>query len=437
MTHTAIVAKIDAVTPIMVKDKTTGEMVPADSIHLATVLGEQVVVSKDWGVGYIGILFPVDLQLSEEFCYQNSLYRAWQENKDTNKKGFFEESRRVRAQPFLGVKSTGFFTTLGSVEYTGVVLEGVLGFTFTELNGKEICQKYISEAAKKQIAAAKKEGKVRKADSFPDFAKHVDSEQFKHYVQTIPEGAILSFHHKVHGTSFRVGYLPEVVPLNGFKKLVNKVLPVFPETKKSYVVGTRNVVLNDPEKEGFHGSEAFRFHVLEALKPYMEYGMTIYGEIAGFVNGKPIMPDHDVTALKDKRYTDKYGKTITYSYGCKEHEIRFHIYRITRLTVGGETIEMSQQELDAWCDQRDLLGPLEVFPKIVYLGEQPQLVDLVEELTERPSSLTEDVINPAQISEGIIIRIEHGGKTKFLKNKSYAFKCMEGICEVDDTETLS
>jgi len=434
--HQAIVAKIDAVSPIMVKDKTTGEMNPADSIHLATVLGEQVVVSKDWGVGYIGILFPVDLQLSEEFCRENNLFRSSQDNKDNTKKGFFEPSRRVRAQPFLGVKSTGFFSSIDSIGYVGsFVLD--IGYQFTELNGKLICQKYISEAAKKQIAAANGQNKSRKANLFPDFAKHVDSEQFKHYVQTIPEGAILSFHHKVHGTSFRVGYLPEVVQLNAFQKLVNKIVPIFPETKKSYVVGTRNVILGDANKEGYHGSEAFRFEVLESLKPHMEYGMTIYGEIAGYANGKPIMPDHDVSALKDKEYTKKYGNTVTYSYGCKEHEYRFHIYRITRLTVGGETVEMSQQELDAWCNQRGLLGPLEVFNKIVYNGDQDFLTTLVHNLTERPASLTEDLINPTQISEGIIIRIEHDGKTRFLKNKSYAFKVLEGICETIDTETIS
>lgn len=435
--HAAIVAKIDSVSPIMVKDKTTGEMKPADSIHLATVLGEQVVVSKEWGVGYIGILFPVDLQLSEEFCRENNLFRDSKDNKDNTKKGFFETNRRVRAQPFLGVKSTGFFASISCVSYTGVSIDNTLGTQFSELVGHKICQKYISEAAKKQIAASSGQRSARKADLFPDFAKHVDSEQFKHYVQTIPAGAILSFHHKVHGTSFRVGYLPEVVQLNGFQKFINKILPMFPETKKSYVVGTRNVILGDASKEGFHGSEAFRFEVLEALKPHMEYGMTIYGEISGYANGKPIMPNHDVSALKDKEYTKKYGNSITYSYGCAEHEYRFHIYRITRLSVGGETVEMSQQELDAWVNERGLLGPLEVFDKIVYNGDQDFLTTLVNNLTERPDSLTEDLINPAQISEGIIIRIEHGGKTKFLKNKSYAFKAMEGICEVVDTETIN
>lgn len=44
--HKAIVAKITRI-----------EEIPgADRIHLATVLGESVVVSKEWGVGFEGIL---------------------------------------------------------------------------------------------------------------------------------------------------------------------------------------------------------------------------------------------------------------------------------------------------------------------------------------------------------------------------------------------
>src|SRR5690606_3139274 len=105
--HKAIVAKIDSVVPIE----------GADKIHVAYVLGEPVVVSKEWNVGHIGILFPVDLQLSEEYCHENNLFRDNTKNKDTTKKGFFENTRRVRAQPFLGVKSCGYFASCESVGY--------------------------------------------------------------------------------------------------------------------------------------------------------------------------------------------------------------------------------------------------------------------------------------------------------------------------------
>lgn len=429
MSHKAIIAKIDEVF----------EIPGAEKIHVARVLGEDVIVGKDWGVGYIGVFFPVDLQLSEQYCFENNLYRDNSKNKDQKKKGFFENNRRVRAQPFLKVKSCGYFTSIDSLESFAtqhpLAMNWTVGETFDELNGVKICQKYISEQARKQMSGPKKQ---KKAKEVPFFEKHIDSEQFKHYAERIPFGALLSFHAKVHGTSFRVGYTQVVRELSGFKKFVNKFIPIYPTEEFEYVVGTRNVILDNPEKEGFHGSEAFRFEVLDILRPYLEKGMVIYGEIAGYVNGKPIMPTHDVKGLKDKAFTSKYGDKITYSYGCKEHEYRFHIYRIARQTVDGSMIDMDQQQLEKWCANRNLNCTYEVFPQMIYNGDIEELKKLVNELTERPSLLTEDYIDPSHISEGIIIRVDSGKDTPdFYKNKSYAFRVLEGLCEAVDEETIN
>jgi hypothetical protein len=92
--YSAFIAKIDRVEPIE----------KADKIHVAYVLVEPVIVSKEWGVGKVGVFFAPDTQLSVEFCANNNLYRDAEKNSDKTKKGFFENNRRVRAQPFLGIK---------------------------------------------------------------------------------------------------------------------------------------------------------------------------------------------------------------------------------------------------------------------------------------------------------------------------------------------
>lgn len=432
MSHKAIIAKIDRV-----------EEIPgAEKIQLAYVLGEPVVVGKDWGVGYIGVFFPVDLQLSEEYCHENNLFRDATKNKDQTKKGFFENTRRVRAQPFLKVRSCGYFTSLESLTYTGlqgtvVCAETGMGMQFDEIDGHKICQKYISEQARQ--AMGNRSTKQVKANAFPLFAKHVDSEQFKHYSDSIKPGSIIYFHNKKHGTSFRVGKMKKQVTLPSWKEWVNKIVPVFSkETDYQIVVGTRNVVIENEAKEGFHGSESFRFDVANELAPYMEDGMTIYGEIVGFVNGKPIMPSGNVKALKDKRFTEKYGDTNVFHYGCKEHEFKWHIYRITRLTVDGQNIDLSQKELEKWCDDRGLARTVEVSPSVFYNGEKETLEYLVNYLTEREGDLSADFEFPDMIGEGIILRIEDGNSTpKFFKNKSYAFKVLEGMIEADDMETMA
>lgn len=426
--HKAIVAKVTEVQ----------EIPGAEKIQVAIVLGERVIVSKDVGVGYVGVLFPVGLQLSHEFCHENNLYRHSSQNKDTTKAGFFEDSRRVRAQPFLGVRSEGYFTDIKSLEYatiSGKVYD--VGFTFDELNGIKICEKYISQATKEAIAKANRP-KAAKKTLAPYFEKHVDSEQFKHNAHLIPVGALLSFHAKVHGTSHRCAYTKVAVELPKWKQWVNKILPVFPTEKWDYVTGTRNVVLTTPEKEGFHGSEAFRFEVTEMLKPHMKKGMTIYGEIAGYANGKPIMAVHSSKATKDKAFQKKYGDNIVYKYGCAEHEYRFHVYRIAYLSHEGENIDMSQAQIEQWCKDRGINYTYEVAPQVVYDGNVDALMQKVTALTEEGADVNgADWIDPSHPTEGIIVRVDTGKQNPyFLKSKNYYFKVMEGICDAVDTEDM-
>ena len=91
----------------------------ADKVHVAVVLGENCIVSKDVGVGYVGLLFPADTQLSEQYCFENNLNRHGTDNKNPEKTGFFDSNRRVRVQPFLKVKSTAYFASVESISYCG------------------------------------------------------------------------------------------------------------------------------------------------------------------------------------------------------------------------------------------------------------------------------------------------------------------------------
>ena len=85
--------------------------------------------------------------------------------------------------------------------------------------------------------------------------------------------------------------------------MINKFIPLF-KAKQVYehVVGTRRVVLNTPEKDGFHGSEAFRFEIANSILPFLSEGVTVYYEVYGWANGKTIMPKHNLEAIKNKEY---------------------------------------------------------------------------------------------------------------------------------------
>lgn len=431
--HKCIVAKIDKIVDIP----------GADKIQTAYVLGEQVIVSKDWGEGKVGLLFPEGLQLSEEFCSYNNLYRNSEKNADKSKKGFFEDSRRVRSQPFMKVKSEAFFCELDALVYCGEnkYLDLTVGDEFDELNGYKICEKYFSPQTLKKMNHVQKN--KTKVVLTPDFHKHVNTDQFKHYVNKINKGDLINIHAKLHGSSGRYSYTKVKNDLPKWKEWLNKVSIkllgeyIFSKWSYQYLVGTRNVVLYEDQydKEGFHGNEQWRFDISEQLKPHLDKGMTIYGEICGYANGKPIMAKHDMTVLKNKQYNKKYGKEIVYNYGCKEHEKRFHIYRIEYINESGAVVDFTDQQIKEWCDKRGFNATLNVHPQFVFDGDHEKLQELVEELTERPDVLTEDFIDPSHISEGVIIRVDNGSQTpKFYKNKSYAFKVLEGIAKENDVD---
>ena len=435
MSYKCFVAQIDRVQ----------EIPGADKIHCATVLGSKVVVAKDCGVGYVGLFFPVDTQLSEEFCKQNNLYRDCTKNADTTKKGFFDDNRRVRAQPFMKVKSEGFFCSIDSLNYLGE-FAGKLGESFDTYKDQKICNRYESEKASK-IKREQKQ-KTPKAKVAPTFHKHCDSEQFKLFAHHIKKGSLISIHAKVHGTSARYAWLPVTretyysKPVGFLRKLIGKSKSKV-QTQYEYLVGTRNVTLLEDQRynaQGFHGSEEYRYEILDLLKPHLEKGMCIYGEIAGYANSKSIMPKHSTETLKDKAFNKKYGKEITYKYGCNETQYRFHVYRITYQTVDGKEIDFTPAQLEEWCLDRGILPHYNVVEPFIYDGDVEKLSALVESLTEREDVLTEDYIDPSHISEGVIVRIDCGNmRPIFYKNKSYAFRVMEGISreEVVDIEEIS
>lgn len=427
--YKAIIAKIDA----------TYEIQGADKIQVAKVLGETVIVSKDLEVGYVGILFVAGTQLSEDYCYNNNLYRDKIKNFDPNKAGFFEGSRRVRAQPFMKIKSDGYFAPLDSLAYISNTYTTLkVGGSFEDFAGSNVCKKYLNEKAIREMKANK--NKTVKKKQAPFFREHVDTEQFKHNIHKITKGDLVSIQSKRHGTSQRVGNMKVLIDLPKWKQMVNKVFPIFPTEKYDYLVGTRRVLLENPDKQGWHGSEAYRFDVANQIFPHLSKGVEVYLEVVGWANGKPIMPPHSVKDLKDKDYSKKYGDQIIYKYGALENTCKFHIYRISLTTEDGTTVDYTQHQVVQWCKDRGFDPAYDVVEPFIYDGDKDKLLALVDSLTERPEVLTEDYHDASHVSEGVIIRIDRNTLTPlFLKSKSYAFKVMEGIIseKVVDIEDIS
>src|SRR4051812_25011503 len=84
-------------------------LVNCDNVVATTIFGFQAIVGKSTKIGDVGIVFPAKSQLSDEFCYNNNLYRHADKNKIESEKGYIKNNRRVRAIKFRGNNSSCLF----------------------------------------------------------------------------------------------------------------------------------------------------------------------------------------------------------------------------------------------------------------------------------------------------------------------------------------
>jgi hypothetical protein len=166
----------------------------ADRIQLGAVAGFQVIVGLDVEDNELGIFFPTDGTLSDEFCQKNDLYPRFDENGKRVGGGFIDpKHRRVKAQGFRGEKSFGFWVPLSYVDYAGGI--EAEGQQFTELNGHPICKKYINEKTQR---AGKQRGVNHRKETVM-FKRHVETDQYAYNSRRIQQGDLVTLTLKMHG----------------------------------------------------------------------------------------------------------------------------------------------------------------------------------------------------------------------------------------------
>ena len=430
----------------------------ADKLVLATCFVNTVCVNKDmYHEGEIGVYFPVDLQLSMEFCQKNGLLAVY-ENGVNVSGGYMDPAKRnVKAIKLRGEQSDGLFLPLKCLEYTGVDMDSLnIGDTITTVNGHEICRKYIPRG-KHQATAAGGAGKRAKCKAkrsiAPVFYEHIDTEQLAYNLHMFKPGDLIEITRKLHGTSARTAHTKV---LKGFKRTLLDIIlrregtPIY---DWGYVSGTRRTVL-DTFDGGFYGSNEFR-------KPYHDFfegkllkGETVYYEIVGFTHeGQPIMGVCNNKKLNDKEFVKKYGETTTFSYGCApgvQYELEFneqgdvvnripfyhkndiYVYRMTMTNEDGEVVEYTPDQMRHRC---------------MYMGVKTVPLHWYGFIPENPGSKEDDTISagewvlkkaeqfydgeepidPTHIREGVVVRVINRPTFTAYKHKNFQFKVLEGI----------
>lgn len=486
MSYTATIVRIDNVQ----------EHPNADRLALTRIFGSYVVISKETQIGDLGVYFPSDGQLSYEFVRVNNLFSKVELNADpTDKPGYFDTKCRVRAQRFRGVKSDGIWVPYSYLVKFAPQLSTDSPFQdnddLTSVFGVELCRKYIPRGRETNPNSQPKQEKKKKTS--PMFLEHFDTPHFSRNVLDIlvkkPDIKTFIITEKLHGTSGRICYglvdeKPTVTEwvnrlvsnsnsllVNWFPRIASwitqKVISAgqtqttIPQPEYKYLNGSRLVVLKDEESDNKYHSRGIRDYAMSLFRDKLHKGETVYFEIVGFEpSGAPIMPSAGISPKEfDKDFIARYGKTMTYSYGCEpsgilKQQCDVYVYRITFTNEDGVSVDLPWNDVLTRCDEmrvktvpvlaEGLISDGRVLVKSSCIRkpdadkeESLRLIgeddirdtarlfedDLVSPLASGPS-----VIDAGHIKEGVCVRVESSAfNPQVYKYKSYEFKVLEGI----------
>jgi hypothetical protein len=392
-----------------------------DNICGTIIFGNHVIIDKNTEIGTIGVFFPVETSIKEIFLKANNLYRDKELNTDKDKSGFFELNGRVRCMKLRGFKSEGFFIPIESLDFIlnakekELILGHEIGTEFDHIDNIMICEKYIVKSKNQSNQnLSKKDKKNKKIKRFSklieeQFRFHVDTAMLAKNIHRIQPNSLISVTEKLHGTSFVVSNILCNKKLNWKDRIAKKLGVNVIDKEYDNIYSSRKVVKNKyicDNPSGFYSEDIWKT-VNEELQPYMQKGMTIYGECVGF--------------LKDGKYIQK-----PFDYGCESGKHDNYIYRITSTNSDGIVFEWSMLQVQLWCKQNGLKAvPLHHYGRagsMFAIDESTHwhedfLKALQDEYLEQNCTICKNKV-PA---EGIVLRVESLDIEPF-KLKSFAFR---------------
>lgn len=399
----------------------------ADRLQCTTVFGNNVILDLSYQEGQRVVFFPTDGQLSAEFANENNLVRKKDEN-GNNIGGYLNpEKRNITALKLRGEKSEGLVLPIEVLsKYTNVdKLKD--GDQITILNGHEICKKYIPNSKKRgghgsssgNISRNKKEEKEKV--SYPFFVEHIDTAQLAYNQKAFKEGDICYITLKMHGTSARTANTIQVT-----KKKAPKLLKALFGMKDKEIIeyqpvsGTRRTTLRDYEG-GWHGSDVFRKKYHDLFKDKLPKGMEVFYEIVGWVNeSTTIMGKCSNKLVKDKEFSNQYGKETVFSYGCQTGQSDCYVYRMTMTNPDGYSVELPWEQVQAECERMGVKC-VPTFERFLFTTWE----DLMARVEKYYDGV--DPVGKTHIREGVVVRIDNRSKFTAYKHKNFYFKVLEGI----------
>ena len=275
--------------------------------------------------------------------------------------GFFNKTGRVRAIRLGGINSMGYLFSIDELakwcpEVKNVYLPDLVGEDFDMVNGIEFIKAYVpfvpqrSNKGDGKSIDRKRNKKIEKFDRMikGEFSFHYSSDPLPKCINRIKPNDTVSITVKIHGTSFGCGKLHIKTPIKLpiYKLLWNKFVDTTGLFKKlrvtDYIVEYGNVTssrtviknqyINKDVSGGYYGVDIWSEYG-NLIYPYLDEGMTVYGEIFGYLSGSDKMIQKN------------------YDYGCEQGKNKLMPYRITTTNDNGTKHEWNVTEVKEWTEK--------------------------------------------------------------------------------------
>lgn len=359
--------------------------------------GYVALVSKDVQSGDHMVLFPPESQLSEAVAYEHNLYAKASQNKDTAVKGYFGNTRRVKAIRLRGVPSNAF---AADASWFG---NPPVGTVFDTVDGVTISQKYVRPHKELSQGRQSKPGKQR-VQFFPE---HYDTGMYLRKPELVSLGDFVTITQKIHGTSWRGGRVPVLRELTWLERLAKKFGVPVNEYEHRFVSGSRHVIKGISEgQQDFYDRDIWS-EVGETIKDRIPNDVMVYGEIIGWVGDTPIQKD--------------------YTYRIPKGEWRMYVYRVSVLSSDGTEYDLPWPAVEEFCENHQLetvkvlaRGTFYDMRKRFYTNEEFAAFWMDRHFYDEGYDAL-PLSDDSPVDEGVVIRADNGITPTALKIKGPAY----------------
>lgn len=390
-----------------------GEVKPIpnyDSIGVTVVDNFTMVVRKDeCKEGDILFYAANESELNHDFVSANNLFEIGEFDKNSNAEevakllaegkndeakklvGFFNKYGRVKMIRLGGTPSFGFLFSQNAMakwdkSISKINMEDYIGVEFDTVNGVEFCKPYVPRIKEPKVNEHhgphyKRHKRILKKIEriLPgEFAFHYDTQSVERNAFKLDPNDVVDISVKCDGTSFIMGNLKVREPrirmthISFIDELLVRLFLKLPEkyqrwdehyediyssrnrirSKNEHYSSKNNQFVHEDDGKCPHGLDLVFEQYGTLLKGMIPEGITIYGEVIGYV-------PNSSTGIQTRG-----GKV--YDYGCKSGENKLMIYRVTQNYLDGTT-----REYEIW--------EVIQFTKIL-VANNPQIKDKIFEL---------------------------------------------------------